>query len=415
MRGRSWFGSLMLGVIGILAGVQMSFGAGFALYEGSASGNAMGGAMIGRAEDPSQLFYNPAGITELPGFQMMGGATFIAPSTSVVTNAGTPVERTTGSKSNIWVPPHLYATYQVNDRLWAGLGVFSPFGLGTEFPRGWPGTFNSYRAYIESTTINPTVAFKVTDKLSLAVGFEAMYFDLDLRQTLPIAPLFPDMVLKGDTWGYGFNVGARYKFCNWLAAGVTYRSEVTQDIGGKTIFTAQIPGLLTNTGAKGSITLPDSVGFGLTFYPTDRFSFEVGGIWTHWSDFDQLKIELETPQVIGKTLISPKKWNDTIRVQVGGQYKTTDWLDLRAGYVYDQEPVNDQYVDLLVPANDRHLFSVGPGLHFGKWSLDLSYTYLIITDRNVTESKTLAPLGILPAQFKDGEAHLIGITAGYKF
>lgn len=160
-------------------------GAGFALYEGSARGNALGGATVGRADDPSALFFNPAGVTQLPGTQVMAGATFIMPKTDVTTQAysGAPGVTTT-SESNV-APPHLYLTYQATDRVWLGLGVFSPFGLGTEFNSSWPGRYNSYNAVIQTMTINPNIAFKLNDRLSMAIGLDFMYFKLKLEQMVP--------------------------------------------------------------------------------------------------------------------------------------------------------------------------------------------------------------------------------------
>src|SRR5512143_3605041 len=119
MRRKSGFGVLFLAAVLVVAAAQQGFGAGVALFEGSARGNALGGAMVGRADDPSALFYNPAGITQLPGMQFMAGATAIIPSTTVETFQGG-VKTSTDTEDNVWVPPHVYATYQFNDSLWFG-------------------------------------------------------------------------------------------------------------------------------------------------------------------------------------------------------------------------------------------------------------------------------------------------------
>jgi long-chain fatty acid transport protein len=76
------------------------------------------------------------------------------------------------------------------------------------------------------------------------------------------------------------------------------------------------------------------------------------------------------------------------------------------------EPSLSRTVDYLVPANDRHLFSGGAGFHWNKWTLDLSYTFLLIEDRDVFHSTAS---GVLPSKFRDGDAHLVGISMSYKF
>src|SRR4030042_7137709 len=118
---------------------QAGFGSGFALYEAGARGTALGGAMVGRADDPSAIFYNPAGIPQLPGLRVMGGFSPIIPNTDVVTRLG-PVSTGTHMQDQVFFPPHLYLSYQIPaSPMWLGLGVFSPFGLGVKFARAWPG------------------------------------------------------------------------------------------------------------------------------------------------------------------------------------------------------------------------------------------------------------------------------------
>ncbi|HBD07429.1 MAG TPA: transporter, partial [Syntrophobacteraceae bacterium] len=281
MRRKRGYGVLLLAAMMVMAVAQSSFGAGFALYEGSARGNALGGAMVGRADDPSALFYNPAGITQLPGTQFMAGTTFIMPTTDVKT-----YQRgywaTTKAEDNVWYPPHIYGTYQFNDSLWFGLGIFSPFGLGTEFNPYWNGRYNNYDAVIQTLNINPTVAFKITDKLSAAAGLDFMYFDITYKKkiadysqlTLPAymrnSALDTDLNLNGDSWGYGWNVGLHYKAFDWMSLGLAYRSEVKQHIDGTADFTKSVystyPATFYNdTGASASVVLPAELYMGINF------------------------------------------------------------------------------------------------------------------------------------------------------
>lgn len=406
MRGKRSLLGLVLGLIGAIGWAQASFGAGFALYEGSARGNALGGTLVGRADDASAIFYNPAGITQLPGIQIMGGATAIIPSTEV-TFAGNP--KTYKTQDNVWVPPHGYGSFQLTDKLWFGLGSFSQFGLGTIFDEPhFPGEFSSRKAVIQSVTVNPDIVFKVNDQLSLAAGFDAVWFDLDYAFIRPVifgGKVFegPDMHLKGDSWGYGYNFALHYKPCNWVAMGVSYRSEVKQSVDGHVTVGAPVG---VTTDANGSIRLPDMLFLGLTFYPIEHLSWEVGGIWTRWSNFSSLSVSTG----LG-TLTEEKHWKDVWRITTGVEYNVASWLDLRAGYAFDQEPVTKGYEDFLVPANDRHLFSFGPGFHWRNWSLDLSYTYLLIEDRNVKAHDAI----FSDYKLENGNAHLIGSSISYKF
>lgn len=398
-----WF--VPVGVALSLVAVRASDGAGFGLYEGSARGNALGGAMAGRADDPSAIYYNPAGITQLSGLQVMGGATVIRPSVTV--NAMTPYgEVSTESVDNNWIPPHLYGTYQVNDNVWGGVGVFSRFGLGTEFDSDWVGRYNSYDAEIQTLTCNPDIALKINDQLSVAAGVNATWFDLTLKRKIPTTADYDpasdlDMELTGDAMGYGYNAGVRYEPKKWIAFGASYQSEVDEDVDG----TADLH--VWSTDASGDITLPDEILLGVTFMPTDKLSLEVGAVRTGWSSYDELTITFDDASKLGPSVTSEKNWNDVWRYLCGIEYKLSEQLDLRVGYVYDEEPIPGDTVDYLVPANDRQLYSIGCGYHVKDWTLDLSYTYLSIRDRNV-DART--DDGVLPCSFTDGDTHMVGVS-----
>lgn len=236
MRVKSRYALLVMVMVGIIGTAQLCFGAGFALYEGSARGNALGGALVGRADDPSALFFNPAGITQLTGTQMMAGATFIMPRTDVTTHSPTSSSPgiTTTTESNVWMPPHFYLTYQATDKVWLGLALFSPFGLGTEFNENWAGKYSNYKAVIQTVTINPNIAVKLNDQISLAAGLDVMYFDLTLKQKLVSlnAPFNVDSSLEGDSVGVGMNLAIHYKAFDWMKLGLSYRSQVKQNLSG---------------------------------------------------------------------------------------------------------------------------------------------------------------------------------------
>jgi len=102
---------------------------------------------------------------------------------------------------------------------------------------------------------------------------------------------------------------------------------------------------------------------------------------TFWSSYDELRIDYGSPVGGKPASIKQTEWEDVWRLSAGAEYRLTDNVDLRAGYVYDEEPVNSAHLDFMVPANDRHLMSLGVGYHEGPWRVDLSYTYLLITDR----------------------------------
>ncbi|MFP4482103.1 MAG: OmpP1/FadL family transporter [Thermovirgaceae bacterium] len=371
--------------------------AGFALYEFSARGNALGGAMVGRADDPSAIAFNPAGITQIPGTAFSAGASFIMPSVDVGSGG-----MTTGSLSNTWVPPHFFYTRQISDCAWLGVGVMSRFGLGTEFAPDWFGRYNSYYAAIQSVSVNPNIAWKLSDSLSVSLGVEAMWFEYEAKKRF--FPYDRDILLKGDNIGWGWNLGLLKRLGERVKFGFSYRNEVKQTIKGDASFS----GILPDGPARGDITLPEMFFAGFSFDPTDRLSFEIGAVRTNWSSYDTLTIVYGDPQNPMKVVSTPKNYEDVWRYNFGIEWEATPQWTCRLSYVYDESPIPDTTIDYQLPASDRHLYSMGVGYKWNeKSSVDLSYTYISIEDRNISARPSD---GIADSSLTNGDTHIIGLT-----
>jgi len=420
---KSWF---MAGCL-VLVTAQFCSAAGFAIYEWGARSFALGGATVGRADDPSALATNPAGMTQLDGVQVQGGIMAIKPVMDVTGNGNT-----YGSDDNaIYFPPNFYATWKVNDRYSIGLATFSRFGLGTTFDENWGGRYSSYEALIESVSVNPNVALRFTDQFSAAFGVEAMYLNFSQKKKLLMPTglgLGPDgdAALEADGLGYGFNMALHYQPCQYAKIGLSYRSPVTMKVTGKADFSdiSGIPafiGAYDDTSAKGIVTLPDSFSFGVAVYPVDKLSVEVGATYTLWSKYDQLKIsfgdQLNPFDPSTDESVSRKDWNDVWRFNIGLEYAALDWLDLRLGYVYDQTPVPDDTIDYMLPDSNRHNFCSGVGFHWDNWTVDLNYTYLLFMDRDIDarDDNKDGIFEIMDGKVKNANAHIAGLSIGYKF
>jgi long-chain fatty acid transport protein len=404
---KSWWFVLVAAWGWLITAPAPGYGSGFALYEAGARASALMGTMVARADDPSAIFYNPAGLVQLPGFRVMGGFSVILPHTEIVTQAG-PFNNNTFANSQARVVPHFFATYKLNDRVWLGLGVNSPFGLGIKYGDNWPGRFNLIKADIQTLNINPTVAVKITDYLSVGAGLDIMYFNFDLKRAFPLPFLGEQTLhLAGDTWGVGFNLGVLLRPRPDLSIGVSYRSQISQQLSGP----AQVqPYYPLNTRASGGIILPDQIFAGIMVRPVERLSVEAGVIWTRWSLFQNFNVKFDN--ALG-FLSERKAWHNTWRGQVGVEYKALPWLDVRGGYSLENEPMPDQYVDYLVPtSNMRHNFSCGAGFRWRSLTLDLAYTLVYIPDRFVNSS---AAPGVLPSTFQNRLSHVMVVSLGYKF
>ena len=403
---------------------------GFALYEYSARGVALGGSLMARKPDASAVAYNPALMTRLPGIHLMGGVSAIVPDGKMRTTDPAGRTENTSLKPSTWFIPHAYYTQQLNDSFTVGVGEFSRFGLGFEYPHNWPGRFNIYEVSLKSASINPNIAWAATDKLSLAVGVEFVYVCLDLkkRAQTPIGPLgtmeVESNIQDAEDVGYGFNVAGHYQFNEQWAVGLQYRSQVRVRAFGDVQYSYEgytghpfgepLARNAYNTNFKdgeahATVILPDSLAGGISWTPIPELSIEVGATWTRWSTFRGLNIHL--PQPIGVSE-NPKHWSDTWRFNVGVEYEPVEWLALRAGYVFDQSPMTSYYADYLVPTHDRNIYSLGVGFKWDSWTVDLAYAYIQPKDRSYSYS---ADTHVLDSKTKDTSTNIFSLSLGYEF
>ena len=429
-----------------------AWGEGFALYEYGARGMALGGATMARKADASAVAGNPALITQLKGSHVQAGATLIMPSGAVSTiDPDSGVERTSGLRTSHWFVPNMYYTQQVSDNWYLGVGEFSRFGLGLEFPHGWPGRFNMYQVNVQSMSINPVVAWKATNGLSLAAGIEAQYITLDVRKKtmvdfrpfgLPVyseydnsnSPQIDASIRNADSVAPGFNLAAHYQFNEQWAAGFQYRSQVQHRASGKNhlnvdnldvgalpppLSAALAPYDKQTYKAHGTVVVPDSYALGISWTPRKDLSFEAGAIYTRWSTFRSLRIHTDFPPGVESVAESKKKWNDVWRLNFGAEYQMLDWLTLRAGYAYDQSPKGRKYQDYLVPTNDRHIYSLGVGFNLMKdLNLDLAYALILPTKRTYRYSPDdgVSPGDeVLDGKSRTSKTHLFAISLSYAF
>ena len=198
---------------------------GFNMYAWGARGTALAGGMVARADDASAVAHNPAGITQIDGISMLGGVTFIMPSGKIDTiNNG--VETCTPAKYHTWTSPHMFFTQQINENFWWGIGMFSRFGLGNSFKDDWPGSANIRDIKIQTLSLNPNIAWKVNDHLSVAAGVEVIGARAVIGHGYDLSAIgygFQGQRVKGTGANFGGNLAVHYKFNDQWSAGITYR------------------------------------------------------------------------------------------------------------------------------------------------------------------------------------------------
>lgn len=401
---------------------------GFALNEWSARGVALSGGMIGRADDVSTLAYNAAGITQVPGTHIMGGLAFIAPMGSIVADMdkGT---KYTSTKPDVWMAPHGFVSHQLNDKVWLGFASFSRFGLGNSFDSQWFGKYNMYDIGLQTISFVPTLAYKVNDTLSLSVGVEAMYAHVYRGSKVPTVtaasypnPFDNDLQLEGNGWGVGAHLGMHMRFNDQWSMGLSYKSQVTLNLYGDVDFgyegynaiakTRNLP-VARDRSANTTLQLPDSIAWGLAYKPLDNLSFEVGTVFTRWSTYNALNINMGDDY----SSVNNKEWRDGWNFNGSVEYKPLDWWALRAGVAYETPVVNESYSDYMMPTNGRTVMSLGTGFAWENWTLDLAYAHLWINpvDYDNTASSGIKSAGIKGGHSENVQANIYMFSVGYTF
>jgi len=415
--------ALLAPIIALGAGaVATVHAAGYAVFTHGASALGQGNAVTAHSSDPSTIFYNPALINKLEGTQFQIGTTAIFSSREFESSqAG----GTSASNDSVFFPSTFYATHKFNDQVSAGLGIFSPFGLGTEWDENWDGRYLATESKLKTFNINPVVSYRITPSLAVAAGVDVVLLDATLEKKVQSATLallglpFPGGIdvgqkFEGDGTGVGFNLGVAYDVCDHLSLGASYRSEVKVDVSGDATFSsAVLPVTALNSGGKTDITLPPQFTAGAAFKGIDKLTLEAGLRWEGWSKFKELAINLDN----GSSSVTPRSWKDSWGLNLGGKYQVNDTAALLAGYVFGTSAVPDSTFDPSIPDAKTHVFCVGTDLDFHPFTVAASYGYQLYENRTKSNNiDTFPPTATSSANGKyESDAHLVALSMGYKF
>ncbi|MFQ5454666.1 MAG: OmpP1/FadL family transporter [Nitrospirota bacterium] len=417
---------ILLSLLGLITtDFSVSFAAGFAINVHGAKPSGMSEAFAARADDPSTIFYNPAGINQLKGTNLSLETTVILPNVEFNSDIGNNSEQ----DRQAFFPSTLYITHQIDNRFSAGLGIFSPFGLGTKWPKDWEGRFMLTLSEIKTIFINPALSWQITPDLSVAGGFDYVFTDVRIERQINMelyggAPSSEgDISLKGNDTGSGYNLGLLYRIDPDLNVGLTYRSPVKLEVNdGDADFTvpAGFESTFSDSKIKTDITLPPTIILGMIFSSMLKdLALEFDLTWTGWSKIDRLAVEFLDNNL--PTDITELNWDDVFSYRFGGEYRWSESILLRGGYAFEKSPMpEDKYTPAILPDGDRHIISFGGGYdHNNGFGIDLFYQIILIKgDKNNNVGSELKSTNVADAR-ANGEykttVNLAGIGVKYHF
>lgn len=404
----------------LLVGSNEVAAQGYGSYEHSACSVAMGGAAVADpCSDGSAIWFNPAAVGAIDGAVLSVGGGLIAPRGDWTPNTG---NISTSMIANLVPVPNLYYVKSINDRVKFGLGLWAPYGLQTEWPLDFEGRFVSYFSKLEAIYFQPTLAYRVNERLMVGAGIDVSIARVELRRridlsaaSVPGTPFtfgrlgvppgtdYADITMKGRSTQVGFNAGVLYKATDRMSFGARYLSRQTASSDEGELNATQIPtGLPTpaslpevpagtpldallaplfgagrplqsGQAVSTELPLPDLFVGGLMVKPGDRWKVKVDYQYTNWSVFDVLVLSLEN----GTTETSYQGFRDTHTLRVGAEYLWRRGTAVRGGVITHNAAAPPETVTPLLAEGARVEWTLGFGHQLTpSLAVDVGYKYL---------------------------------------
>lgn len=407
-----------------------AFGSGFLIPEQGAKASSMAGAFAATADDPSAIFYNPAGIAQQRRIAAYAGTTLINFTNEFTGDPTSPITSGEEAKYNrhTFNIPNMYAIVPLGNNITVGVGVFAAFGLRTDWADPFAGRYISKDADLKTTSVNPVIAWQTSDgRFAIGGGVEyrraRVILNANRLALNPFTGRITDVANTRLASDYGsdigFNAGILFKASDRFRIGASYRSDMDIDLDGDAEIT-QIPsgnaqfdaivhaGLPPNQPINTSLPFPSVASVGVAFSPNENWDLEVDVIRTGWDRFKALSVNFETTPAA--SFVRPQNWENSNSYRFGVNHNATEKWDVRFGFVYDENPQPVESVSPLLPDSDRLGGSFGTGYHSGPFTVDWSLLVLHFKDRDTQ--------GLNPEGFNglyETDALLWSVNLGYRF
>lgn len=403
--------------------------AAFQLAEVSTSGLGMayaGNAAV--ADNASVVATNPALMTKFKQVEISAGGVYVDADVDVegsfkgsfnrtVNGRAIPSSATGNANAKDIIPsaivPNLYVVAPISERFAMGGGVNVNYGLKSEFEKTYSAGVLAGKTKLSAVNYNFSSAYDLGYGFSFGAGLNAVHAKATLERHFgalnPMAPTAIASRLKGDKWGFRWNVGLTYDINENNRLGVAYHSPVDLRFKGKYVGTqsanVEIPGRL-------NLELPAYWEISGYHKLTEKLAVQYSYKKTHWNSFRELRATDNNGNVL---LQKDKKFNNNSRIALGVSYDVIEALTLRAGIAYD-ESASVAHPSISIPDTYRTWYTLGATYRFTpNLSVDLSYAHLRGSKNTFTESQVTAVTSAV-GEFKvKSTANLYGLNVNYKF
>lgn len=352
---------------------QMVGAEGFAIYEWSAEGLAMGGARMFAEDDAANVAFNPASITKVKGEAAKISTTYLSPHGKYDLK-GSALETSGHNRIHPAWAPGMYYVRQINDKEWLGMATYSRFGLISQFERNSAAGSNAFSSKLFGVSLGVNYAHKFDKKWTAALGAEVNYVGLQLdKNLLGFSPLH----IEGESYALGWNAAANYTFDEKNEMGVVYRSKINHSMEADYDWHNPSSSADIYGDAYGCVTLPESIDVGYSHKFNDKTRVEARYTWTRWDRYDALDMSFNPGILGGVTFVpSPKNWSNGQRFAIGLEHKFSDKYSGMLGYAHDKSSIPYNGGDFMIPTGTRTTYSIGAQYHDKKQTLGVALAYM---------------------------------------
>ncbi|WP_347157510.1 OmpP1/FadL family transporter [Pontibacter chitinilyticus] len=409
--------SKILALLGgtLISGVAMA--GGYQVNLASQRQIGMGHTGTGIETGTSSIFFNPGAMSYVRQNGVTIGASGIV--SRIAYLAPEPSATTALTDNPLGTPFQVYGVYKADDLLTIGLGVYTPYGSTVNWGDEWNGRFGLNQLELQAIYIQPTVSYKLSDKLGIGLGFIYAVGGVNLQRSIPVqnqTGAYGKAELDGSASGMGINVGVFYKPTDKLSLGLDYRSKVDMEVKGGDVSFTNIPGTLSTRFPAGTefdarLPLPSTLSLGIGYTPTEALTLAVDISRVGWGAYKSLRFDY-TKNVNGSGLSeNARNYEDAYIYRIGAEYKVGEALALRAGAYYDQTPVQEGYLTPETPDADSRGLSAGIGYKVSdNFSIDASFLY--VNKKQRTDAANLS--GGIAGTYKS-VAYIPGIGLNFSF
>ena len=349
----------------------------------------MGGAFVGLADDPTAIFWNPAGLSG-QNTNLMFFVTDVMPYGSYkLDNDDRNIHIDAKTKTNHYVSPNIFFNYAMGD--WSfGLGIFVPAGLGVE----WNGEDINFLSFLPNAPVydwkskigaynfSPAVSYSINDKFSIGLALDIYYAMFEMDRMATNLSQYSE---ESTGTGFGATIGLKYNINDKISLGLSYRTPVNVSMDGTATYSSRLS--TTEKDLNRDVTWPTWIGGGFAIHISEKWVVTADAQYTNWAEFQNLITDYtESGATTADTALMD--WEDAIQYRVGTEYRFSDSFAGRLGYYYDPAPAPNSTLTILFPSSTNNVITGGFSYYASKFYVDLGLEYLFGSERVAEYSAT---------------------------